>query len=234
MEHLNFGISDSKIDVLNSGYIRLVNSMGDDLSVARAARVSYNADWRAGEGGDGKLINYLMKNKHSTPFEHVTFTFDVKAPIFVFRQWHRHRTWSYNELSARYTELDRDFYIPDSNVIGTQSKKSKQSRVIEPCGNNGIERQEQIGHYIDQCNQSYELYERVLEQGWPRELARTVLPVSMYSKMFATVNLWNLLKFLELRLHPHAQWEIQQYAKAMLELVEPVVPISIKSWKEMK
>ena len=107
--------------VLDHGYVRLVDHMGSDLSVVRAARVSYDADWRTGEdeGKDAKLIHYLMKNHHTSPFESVTFTFEVKAPIFVFRQWHRHRTWAFNEVSARYSKLPEEFYVP----CGTKEEK---------------------------------------------------------------------------------------------------------------
>jgi thymidylate synthase (FAD) len=118
------------IQCLDHGFVRLVDSMGGDLSVVRAARVSYDAAWRAGEdqGSDARLVNYLWKNAHTSPFEAVTFTFEVKAPIFLFRQWHRHRTWSYNELSARYRELPEEFYVPDPAKIGKQSESHKQMR----------------------------------------------------------------------------------------------------------
>src|ERR1700679_377943 len=121
-----------KVDVLDHGFVRLIDSMGSDLSVSRAARVSYDAAWRAGgdQGSDDRLIRYLWRNHHTTPFESVTFTFEVKAPIFVFRQWHRHRTFSYNELSARYRELPEEFYVPEAKNIGKQSKSSKQARDI--------------------------------------------------------------------------------------------------------
>jgi thymidylate synthase (FAD) len=119
----------TRIDVLDHGFVRLIDTMGSDISVSRAARVSYDAAWRAGEdqGSDAKLIRYLWKNHHTTPFEAVSFTFEIKAPIFVFRQWHRHRTWSYNELSARYRELPEEFYVPDPALIGKQSVSSKGS-----------------------------------------------------------------------------------------------------------
>lgn len=109
-----------KIDLLDHGYVRLVDSMGGDISIVRAARVSYDAAWRAGDmkESDDRLIRYLWRNHHTTPFEAVTLTFEVKAPIFVFRQWHRHRTWSFNELSARYRELPEEFYVPDPALIG--------------------------------------------------------------------------------------------------------------------
>ena len=217
------------VDVLDHGFVRLVDSMGSDLSVVRAARVSYDAAWRAGDDteGDRKLINYLWKHKHSTPFEAVTFTFEVKAPIFVLRQWHRHRTWSYNELSARYKEMPEEYYVPDVEQITTQSTDNKQMRTDEP-----NEHCLEIGKYIDEHNkQAFRLYHKLLDQECPRELARTILPLATYSHMFATVNLLNLMKFCTLRTHDHAQYEIRVYAKAMLELAKTVVPICLAAWE---
>jgi len=216
-----------RIDVLDHGFVRLVDSMGNDLSVVRAARVSYDAAWRAGEdsGGDEKLINYLWKNHHTTPFESVTLTFEVKAPIFVFRQWHRHRTWSYNELSARYRELPEEFYVPDADIIGTQSTVNKQGRDLTTSTS-----KEDIKYYIFSCRSAFYRYKHLLSKGWPRELARAVLPVAAYSHMFATVNLLNLFKFLTLRTDPHAQYEIRQYANALQTLAEDVAPVSVKAW----
>lgn len=223
---------NSTIHVLDHGFVRLVDHMGDDLSVVRAARQSYNAAWRAGEdeGSDAKLIRYLWKNSHTTPFEAVTFTFEVHAPIFVFRQWHRHRTWSYNELSARYTELADEFYTPSPDIVGYQSKSNKQGRSVEQRPEIDME----LDLYEQSCKISFETYLRLLSMGWPRELARSVLPVSTYSNMFATVNLLNLLKFLTLRTDPHAQYEIRVYADAMLELIMPVVPICVQAWAGIK
>jgi thymidylate synthase (FAD) len=211
--------------------------MGSDLSIVRSARVSYNADWRSGEdaGKDEKLIGYLLKNKHNTPFESVVFTFEVKAPIFVFRQWHRHRTWSFNEVSARYTELDEGFYIPDPSKIGVQSKDNKQVRDIpqDPNVINSLRGPELAANMIRvSCQDSFRMYKQLLEDGVPRELARSVLPVASYSRMFATVDLHNLMHFLRLRLHAHAQYEIRVYAEAMLELVEPICPVAIAAFKE--
>jgi len=218
-----------KIDVLNGGYVRLVDHMGEDLYIARAARVSYNADWREGsDRNDAALIAYLMENKHTSPFESVVFTFEVKAPIFVLRQWHRHRTWSYNEISARYTELDEGFYVPELNIITTQSKDNKQMRTQE---------QHPLAPDISAeimlaCERAFAAYKELLDWGCPRELARTVLPVAAYSRMFATVDLHNLFHFLRLRLHNHAQYEIRVYAQAILELIEPIVPIALKEFKK--
>lgn len=219
----------NKIDLLDHGFVRLVDHMGSDLSIARNARVSYDAEWRAGEdqGSDARLINYLYSHGHNTPFEAVTFTFDVKAPIFVFRQWHRHRTQSYNELSARYRELPEEFYIPEASQITTQSTDNKQMRTddIHP----------QAGEFqqmmMDSNCEAFRKYKYMIANGCPRELARSVLPVSTYSHMFATMNLNNLFKFLAERLHPHAQHEIKVYAEAMLKLIEPVAPVAVAAFK---
>jgi thymidylate synthase ThyX len=439
------------INLLNAGYVRLVDHMGSDLSIVRAARVSYAADWRVGEdkGSDARLINYLWKNKHSTPFQAVTFTFEVKAPIFVIRQWHRHRTmclsgdatvafvrpcdgsqyqmkirdlcrkwnhdpavrrpdkqkrslmqfnrdrirsmglygvdgernvvtskikdcWSsgfktvyevqvasgekikasddhpfltergwvklaelkagdavfmlsksapaktsikpiltegdlateewrhtglpglsvsslgrvrryekivepttnnggrsaapavitsiteageeetfdievegdnhnfvangfcvhncYNEVSARYTELPEEYYVPDTDDITTQHTSNKQMRTASR-----HEHAEDIAQIIRySCANANRMYRSLLAMGCPRELARGVLPVNQYSRMFVTVDLLNLLKFIGLRDHEHAQHEIKVYAQAMLELITPVVPVAVEAYKNGK
>lgn len=216
--------------VLDHGFVRLVGSMGDDLSIVRAARVSYAAEWRTGEddGADTKLIRYLMKNKHTSPFEAVVFTFEVCAPIFVFRQWHRHRTWSYNEVSARYTELPEVYYVPDLEQITTQSTSNKQMRT-DATNPSAPEAQLLIDGL---CAEAFRVYRYMLTLGVPRELARSVLPVATYSKMFATVDLHNLLHFLRLRLSPHAQYEIRVYAEAILEMVTTVCPVAAAAFKE--
>jgi thymidylate synthase (FAD) len=226
--------SDYMINVLNGGFVRLVDSMGSDLSIVRAARVSYDADWRAGddEGKDAKLIAYLLKNKHTTPFEAVTFTFEVKAPIFVFRQWHRHRTWSYNEVSARYTELDEGFYIPDADKIGRQMQSNKQVREIT--GDESADARIAVRAIRDHCLGSFDRYRELLALGVPRELARSVLPVASYSRMFATVDLHNLFHFLTLRLHSHAQYEIRVYAEAIVQLITPIIPVTMDEWKTLR
>lgn len=220
----------SEVRVLDHGYVRLVDHMGNDLSVVRSARVSYDAEWRTGEdeGKDTKLIHYLMKNRHTSPFESVVFTFEVKAPIFVFRQWHRHRTWSFNEISARYSVLPDEFYVPEVDQITTQSTSNKQMRTTEQHPHAESLR----GHIRDICTLAHSDYQWLIRQGVPRELARGVLPVNTYSKMFATVDLHNLFHFLKLRLHEHAQYEIRVYAEAMLALIRPIVPISVAAFEE--
>lgn len=219
-----------RINVLDHGYVGLVDHMGNDLSISRNARVSYDAEWRAGEdeGSDKRLIKYLYSNGHNTPFESVTFTFDVKAPIFVLRQWHRHRTQSYNELSARYRELSEEFYVPELGQITTQSTDNKQMRTAEQNPD-----AEYIKKIMEHNNKdSFAAYKAMLKIGCPRELARSVLPVATYSHMFATMNLHNLFRFLGERLHPHAQYEIRVYAQAMLRLIEHIVPVAVSAFKE--
>ena len=221
---------NNEIKLLDYGYIKLLDTMGSDLKISQMARQSYDSEWRAGvdNESDEKLINYLLKNKHTTPFEHCCVTFGIKAPIFVFRQWHRHRTQSYSEVSARYVELPNEFYVPELDQITTQSKDNKQMRTEDQNNNaNGIALE------IDHSNRkSFLSYEALLEEGCPRELARSVLPVGTYSKMSTTANLLNWFRFMELRLHPHAQYEIRVYADAMLELLEPVYPVAVAAFKQ--
>lgn len=218
------------INVLNHGHVRLVESMGSDLSIVRNARVSYDAEWRSGEdeGKDAKLIDYLVRNHHTSPLESVQFTFDVKAPIFVFRQWHRHRTWSFNEVSARYSVLPEEFYVPEIDQITTQSTSNKQMRTDEV--HQDADALQRVISGV--CHDAFHAYRELLEEGCPRELARGVLPVNTYSHMFATVDLHNLAHFLRLRLHPHSQYEIRVYAEAMLELIEPIVPVAVAALRK--
>lgn len=216
--------------VLDHGYVRLVDYMGSDLSVVRAARVSYDAEWRAGQdsGSDARLIKYLINHQHTSPFEHVAFTWEVKAPIFVLRQWHRHRTWSYSEVSARYTELTEEYYIPDCDKITTQASDNKQMRTTSEHPESVYIRDKlETASYC-----AFVDYRKLLSMGCPRELARTILPLNTYSHMFATVNLHNLLKFITLRNHEHAQYEIRVYAEAMLDLIKPIVPVCVEAYLE--
>jgi len=216
------------VKVLDHGFVRLVNSMGSDLDIVRSARVSYNADWRDNysheENKDEKLIAYLLRNKHTSPFESVVFTFEIKCPIFVARQWHRHRTWAYNEVSARYTELPEEYYIPSPDQLTTQAKDNKQMRTGQQVGEtNSI-----IKSMQNHCEYSFALYKEYLQRGVARELARMVLPLNTYTRFFGTVNLHNLLHFLRLRLHPHAQYEIRVYAEAIRTIIKEIVPVTMK------
>lgn len=215
--------------LLDYGLLRGVDCMGSDLSISRAARVSYAAPPRP---EDHKLIHSLWRDQHTSPFEHVVFTFEVGAPIFVFRQWHRHRTWSYSELSARYRPLSERFYVPEPEMIGYQHPTNKQARLLgaEMSHDQLTTRMAEATQVRQQNEKAFALYRQLLANGWPRELARSHLPVSTYSDMFATVNLHNLFRFITLRKHEHAQYEIRVYAEAMLELIQPVVPIAVDAF----
>lgn len=236
-----------------------------DLEIIRNARVSHDADWRQEgtviheahclsilppmstgemrgcncqprEVSDSRLMDYLYRNVHSTPFEAIEFTFEVQAPIFVFRQWHRHRTWTYNEVSARYTELPSTYYVPDVAHIGTQDPANKQGRVMStPERVAEIDRQFRMveGYHIE-ASTAHKTYRDRLGEGVPRELARINLPLSTYSRMFAKVNLWNLFRFLNLRDHSHAQYEIRVYSQALKELVRPIVPEAMRAYDRFK
>lgn len=213
-------------------------SWSGDLEIVRNARVSYNADWRKegddnardGKSKDERLINYMYSHKHTSPFEAMVFTFEIKCPLFIARQWHRHRTWSYNEVSARYTELPNDFYVPDVQQITTQDAKNKQARTDEQ-----HPRAEWMQALINEASaESHRRYQELLRSGCPRELARSVLPVNTYTRFFGTVDLHNLAHFIHLRADSHAQHEIQCYAFALLDLIRDVVPVTYKLiWEEV-
>lgn len=221
------------IKLLDHGMVRLVDHMGSDVSVVRAARVSYDAAWRAGEneGSDKKLIKYLWRNKHTTPFEATAFTLEVRAPISVLRQWHRHRTQAYNELSASYRDLPEVFYVPHIENIGVQSKSNKQRRDLGRSLWSESARRVELEYYVSACEQSFATYRALIKAGWPRELARNVLPMGTYTHQFATMNLLNLFKFITLRADPHAQYEIRVYAEAMLELIRPLFPVCVEAYE---
>ena len=215
--------NDHQLHVLDHGYVRLVDFMGDDVSISRAARVSYDAPPRP---EDRRLIAYLWENEHTSPFEAVTVTFEVMAPIFVLRQWHRHRTQSYNELSARYRELPDIYYTPALEEITTQHSSNKQMR-----SDDANPMAEDAQKLMDAaCDESFSAYRELLAMDVPRELARIVLPVATYSHMFCTMNLLNLFRFLKLRVHEHAQYEIRVYAEAMLQLASEVAPIACQAF----
>jgi thymidylate synthase (FAD) len=225
-------LNDTKYDLLDYGYIRLIDSMGSDLSVVRSARVSYDADWRAGEdsGSDQRLINYLVKNHHTSPLESVSFTFEVKAPIFVARQWFRHRTWKFNEVSGRYSILPEEMYCPAPGFIGVQNSDNKQMRDIEEI--DSILEQEFRSDIIACNKHCYEVYLRLIDKKCPREIARGVLPLNTYTHFFATVDLHNLLGFLRLRNHAHSQYEIQVYAEQIREMIRHTVPVTLAAFEK--
>jgi len=220
-----------KVKVLNLGSIEVLDSMGTDLSIVRAARQSYNAEWRTGKDskGDANLIKYLLKNKHTGPFEHVVITFGIKAPIFVVRQWHRHRTQSYSEISARYTTLQDGFFIPKLGKVGVQSESNKQGSEFP--GNTDQDKIVRELMYLS-MEESFKTYQTLLDFGVPRERARSVLPMATYTQFSATANLHNWFNFLRLRLHKHAQYEIRIYAQAMLIQILELYPVATQAFIE--
>jgi thymidylate synthase (FAD) len=204
----------SKIKLLDKGYVEIVNMMGNDSSIVNAARVSYLS-----KGGvkDKKLLFYLMQNNHSTPFEMVEFKFRVKCPLFVARQWMRHRTWSYNEISRRYTSEDIEFYIPDSNKWRLQSNKNKQSSggFLPPSDNDSLDGTYFTEEIYSYCTWGFTTYQNALANGMSCEMARMFLPINMYTTFIAKVDAHNLMHFLKLRMSDHAQYEIRVYAEAI-------------------
>ncbi|MAG37994.1 thymidylate synthase (FAD) [Candidatus Pacearchaeota archaeon] len=221
--------------VLDKGFIRLVdcmpspcdpNSISADDAIAQMARVSYGGGTDKKRDNSG-LINYLMENRHTSPFEGVVLKFHIKMPIFVERQMSRHRTSSQNQLSARYSVLPNDFYIPNPDRCQGQDVDMKQGS----CGH--LSNNEKISKSInEESNTSYKKYEELLEMGLSRELARTVLSVNIYTEAYWMMNLHNLLHFINLRVSPHAQYEIREYAEKMRETVKRIAPITLNSWEK--
>lgn len=219
-----------KIDVLDKGFVELQDKMGDDMAIVSAARTSYLGESKGAEA-DKKLLFYLMKHHHDGPLEFVQFRFRIKAPIFVARQWMRHRTGSFNEWSRRYTEDNVEFYYPE--VWRTQDLKNKQSSTPLQFPEWTGEEDETLEYlYEESLERSLEVYRKLLDEGIGREMARMVLPVSLYTQFVWSVNLRNLLHFLNLRMDSHAQWETQQYANAIHEILHEVVPWSMEAWQE--
>jgi len=212
--------------VLDFGYVRLIESWGSDERIVEAARMSTSGGFR-GWDTDSKLLRYLWEHKHLSPFEMAGLTIEVQAPIFVFREWHRHRTQSYNELSARYTELPDIFYIPSIErlMAGGQSKVNKQGSGEGLSRENANEAIIWIGEASRQARCKYDL---LLSRGVSRELARLVIPVNQYSRMRASANLRNWLAFLSLRQGEGAQWEIRQYANFVNSIVKELFP---RTWE---
>lgn len=214
------------MQVLDKGYVVLVSHMGDDRTVVNAARVSFNKQVSELSEKDEKLIKYLYINRHTSPFEHVTFTFEIKCPLFVARQWMRHRTWSYNEISRRYTSDEIDFYIPHELRKQADSDRQASTDVVVDFGN--VYPRSII---YEHSYSSLALYRSLLLKGVAREQARMVLPQNMYTTFYATVNLHNLFHFLTLRNSEHAQYEIRVYADALEEIIKDVVPISYQVYR---
>lgn len=222
-------ILDKEFKILNHGFIRLVDYMGDDTSIVQAARVSYGAGTKK-VSQDRGLIRYLMRNRHTSPFEMVEFKFHVKLPIFVARQWIRHRTANVNELSGRYSVMKEEFYIPDDANIGYQSKDNKQGRALEDVP---VELKEKFVNWLNKSQPAtYKTYNDLVDEGLARELARINLPLSLYTEWYWKIDLHNLFHFLRLRLDKHAQLEIREYAKIMADMVKTVCPMAYEAFED--
>ena len=233
MPHVNIDQADSLLDkefkVLDHGFVRLVDYMGTDVSIAEAARVSYGQGTKKLSEDKG-LIRYMLRNKHTSPFEMVEFKFHVKLPIFVARQWIRHRTANVNEYSGRYSVMPNEFYLPESENIRLQSMTNNQGRSEEHAPD---ETKKDILEYLASSQSAaHEKYSEMVNSGLSRELARINLPLSQYTEWYWKIDLHNLLHFLRLRLDPHAQWEIQQYAMVMAEMVKTVCPITYEAFTD--
>jgi thymidylate synthase (FAD) len=220
---------DKEFKVLDHGFVRLIDYMGNDAAIVQAARVSY------GEGTkkvseDRGLIRYLMRHKHTTPFEMVEFKFHVKLPIFVARQWIRHRTANVNEYSGRYSVMKEEFYLPKPEDIRYQSTVNKQGRSPEEVPQ---EIKEQLLAFLKETQAAtYSKYSELVEAGLARELARIGLPLSLYTEWYWKIDLHNLFHFLRLRMDPHAQQEIQQYARIMADMVKTVCPMAYEAFMD--
>ncbi|MDI3524491.1 MULTISPECIES: FAD-dependent thymidylate synthase [unclassified Kosmotoga] len=213
-----------EIKVLEKGFVRLVEVMGDDFSAVQAARVSYGKGLTTPER-DKKLIFYLMEHGHHSPFEHIIFKFHIKLPIFVMRQLVRHRIASINERSGRYTEFSDEWYIPER--IRTPDKVNRQGSVFvddDDLNSEGIRLIEKT------IEKTYQAYKRLLEMGVARELARIVLPTSMYTECYWTINARSMMNFLNLRADSHAQYEMQQYALAVAKIFKSKCPVTYEAF----
>ncbi|MBK5927604.1 FAD-dependent thymidylate synthase [Rhodobaculum claviforme] len=222
------------IEVLDHGLVRVVDYMGDDAAIVQAARVSYGAGTKH-VSNDAGLIRYLMRHWHSTPFEMCEIKLHVKLPVFVARQWIRHRTANVNEYSARYSILDREFYIPAPDALAAQSTTNNQGRgaLLE-----GAEAARVLEILKADSTRAYDSYEAMLsqdgQQGLARELARMNLPMNIYTQWYWKTDLHNLFHFLRLRADPHAQYEIRVYADAIAQVVRDWVPLAWEAFEDYR
>lgn len=221
-------ILDRPFPVLDKGFVRLVDYMGSDSRIVQAARVSYGDGTKTVREDKG-LINYLLRNEHTSPFEQVVFTFHVKLPIFVARQWIRHRTARLNEISGRYSLMKNEFYVPASEDIAFQSSDNKQGRSSDEVP---AELQKAVlDEIIDFQQKAYESYKNLINKDIARELSRINLPLSLYTEWYWQIDLHNLFHFLKLRLDSHAQKEIRDYAEVMFKIAAKVCPYACEAFE---
>lgn len=221
---------DKEIPVLDKGFVRLVDYLGGDERIVQAARVSYGKGTKTVRE-DAALIDYLLRHNHTSPFEQVVLTFHLKMPIFVARQWVRHRTGRMNEVSGRYSVLPDEFYVPKSEDVAKQATSNKQGRG-EPFGEDQAE--QIIEEFKEAQQKAYEGYSAMIERGVARELSRINLPLSLYTQFYWQMDLHNLFHFLTLRLDNHAQCEIRAYAEAVLRIVKAVCPMATASFVNVR
>ena len=221
-------IPEDAIKCLDKGFVRLVDSMGGDDAIVQAARVSYGKG-TSKVSQDRGLIRYLMRHRHTTPFEMVEFKFHCKMPIFVARQWVRHRTANINEYSLRYSEARDEFYYPDPKHIQLQSALNKQGRT----GKIPKKLTDKVLQYFKEISErSFEMYQELNEAGLARELIRAILPVNLYTEWYWKNDLHNLLHFISLRSDSHAQYEIRVFSDAMAESVQKVAPFAWEAYQD--
>lgn len=219
---------DRELKVLDKGFVRLVDYMGGDQRIVQSARVSYGEGTKTFRQDRG-LIHYLIRNWHTSPFEQVQLTFHTKMPIFVARQWVRHRTARLNEISGRYSVMKDEFYLPEPEHVSVQSESNKQGRGDTLPFDQAMEI---IRQMEEEQRTSYAGYTKMLEQGVARELARANLPVSLYTEWYWQCDLHNLFHFLRLRMDPHAQYEIRAFAEQMALCAKAVAPIAYEAFEE--
>ncbi len=220
-------ILDKEYPVLDKGFVRLVDYFGGDQRIVQSARVSYGEGTKS-VSQDGALIDYLLRHQHTSPFEQVVMTFHVKMPIFVARQWVRHRTGRMNEVSGRYSIMKDEFYVPEADKVAPQSKDNKQGRSTEAFDKETADKI--IGQLEEGQKAAYESYNELIDSGLAREIARINLPLSLYTEFYWEMDLHNLFHFLKLRLDSHAQYEIRVYAEVILEMCRKVAPMATESF----
>ena len=224
------------IEIYNDGIgkVDYVQHMGTDLTVVNSARVSFGVEKEELNGRDKKLINYLIKHRHTSTLEHNLITFRFSVPMYVRSQHHRHRTWSYNEISRRYTDVNIKFYSPQE--FRTQHKSNRQASNAEELINPVVVWDGETCAEVLRTHhrRSLELYNTMMEAGVCREQARGVLPQNLYTEYYGTVNLSNLLKFIDLRTHEGAQWEIQKVAEACLEIATDLFPVTVGAYRRIR
>jgi thymidylate synthase (FAD) len=207
---------DRKIKVLDKGYVELIDWLGDDRRIIDSARVSYLSDKEYSFEEDVNLLKFIIEKNHTSPLEQVEFQFRIKSPLFVPRQWMRHRTFSYNEKSMRWSDAKREYYIPDSLRSDLDIEDEIKYEYV----------MQEYSFLMD------DFYKELVDASVPKELARIILPVNLYTTFYAKVDLHNLFHFLELRRNEHAQYEIREYAHAIELLIMQIIPITFSIWQD--